>query len=393
MVNVLLLILRNPRTTIALPIAATLVAIVAVFLVPKTFTSSTLLMPPQKVPSGAAALVGDVAATIVGAGSADLGLRNPSELYVGILKGRTIADRLISAYGLKDIYDVDTTVDARKELAKRTTVSTARDGLIVISYEDTDPIRAADIANAYAKALADTTQTLAISEASRRRQFFEDQLRATSVRLADMEAQFRAIQERTGVLSIDAQARSLFEMAVWYRGQIAGKEMQIAGLRMAANDRNPDVLRAREELAALKAQLADIEKRSGARNGELLVTSGELPKASEEYLKGLREVKYQQTLYEFLAKQVEWAKLDEGRDSVVIQVVDMAAPPDKKSGPKRLLIVVTVLILTHLGAVAYVLMVEAAKGRAALDEQFRVQLDDLRKECAQYWQAIKRFRS
>jgi tyrosine-protein kinase Etk/Wzc len=65
-----------------------------------------------------------------------------------------------------------------------------------------------------------------------------------------------------------------------------------------------------------------------------------IPQSGLEYLRKLRDVKYNETVFELLAKQFEIAKIDEAKEGQAIQVVDPAIEPDKKSKPKRSLIVV-----------------------------------------------------
>jgi uncharacterized protein involved in exopolysaccharide biosynthesis len=55
-----------------------------------------------------------------------------------------------------------------------------------------------------------------------------------------------------------------------------------------------------------------------------------------------------------LAKQFEIAKLDEAREGSIIQVVDAAVPPDRKSSPRRTLIVVTSTVFAFFVAVFWV---------------------------------------
>jgi uncharacterized protein involved in exopolysaccharide biosynthesis len=73
----------------------------------------------------------------------------------------------------------------------------------------------------------------------------------------------------------------------------------------------------------------------------------------------LRDVKYYEFLYELLAKQYELAKIDEAKDATIIQVVDKAIEPDRKSRPKRALIVIFAAFVTLIGAVIWVFVREA----------------------------------
>ena len=52
-----------------------------------------------------------------------------------------------------------------------------------------------------------------------------------------------------------------------------------------------------------------------------------------------RELKYHEALCDFLARHLEAARIDEAKNAVVVQVVDRAVEPERKSSPKRLLIV------------------------------------------------------
>ena len=70
-----------------------------------------------------------------------------------------------------------------------------------------------------------------------------------------------------------------------------------------------------------------------------------------EYVRRLRDVKYNETVFEILARQFEVAKLDEAKEGAIIQVVDPAVPPDKRSFPKRSLIVIGATVLGFFFAV------------------------------------------
>ena len=74
----------------------------------------------------------------------------------------------------------------------------------------------------------------------------------------------------------------------------------------------------------------------------------QLPQAQLEYLRSARDLKYHEALYEFLSKQLEAARIDEAKDAVVVQVVDKAVVPERKSGPHR----ATIILLAALGSLS-----------------------------------------
>jgi uncharacterized protein involved in exopolysaccharide biosynthesis len=159
MIDALLLLARNKRLVVWLPIAAAaLAAIVSLFL-PNIYTATARILPPQQNASMAAALLAQLG-NLGQIASQTAGLKNPSDLYVGMLQSRTIADNIIKRFHLQSLYDKETLVDTRKALANRTTIFSGRDGLIAIEFEDEDPVRAASIANAYIEELQNSLRHL-----------------------------------------------------------------------------------------------------------------------------------------------------------------------------------------------------------------------------------------
>ncbi len=194
------------------------------------------------------------------------------------------------------------------------------------------------MANAFVEELKSLAGGLAISEAGQRRMFFEEQIRHTKESLSRAEEEVKGFQQRTGAFQIDAQAKAIIEGIANLRARIAAKEVEAKVLRSFATAQNPDLQRIEEEVRALRVELEKIESGKG-RGFDPLMSSERVPAMGMEYLRKLRQLKYNETLYELLVKQYELAKLDEARDAVVIQVIDRAVPPERKSRPKRALIV------------------------------------------------------
>ena len=215
------------------------------------------------------------------------------------------------------------------------------------------------MANAFVEELKNLEGGLAISEAGQRRMFFEDQLRHTKESLARAEEEVKAFQQRTGMFQVDAQARAIIEGIARLRASIAAKEVEAKVLRSFATAQNPDLQRVEEEIGALRVELEKVETSKG-QGSDPLMPSGRVPEMGMEYLRRLRQLKYNETLYELLSKQYELAKLDEARDAVVIQVIDRAVPPERKSRPKRGAIIVVSTILGFLLSAWFLSVLEDA---------------------------------
>jgi uncharacterized protein involved in exopolysaccharide biosynthesis len=333
-----------------------LFAVAISLLLPKRYTAVVTLLPPQQNASLSSALGGQLGGLAALAGS---GIRlnyNSNDAIVGMLRSRTVEDAMVQRFGLMQEYRARYPSDARKKFEHRATVDgSGKDNLIRISIVDGDPLRAAELANGYVEQFRDLSQNLAITEASQRRVFFERELEQSKDKLADAEEALKATEQSTGMIQLDSQARALIESAAALRAQITAREVQIQGMQTYATGENAQLLQAQRELDSLRAQLAKLVGSDDSADGEIIVPKGQVPEAGMEYIRRLRDVKYNEAIFEILARQFEAAKLDEAKEGAIIQVVDAAIPPDKRSFPKRGLIVIGSTVLGFVFGIVFVL--------------------------------------
>jgi uncharacterized protein involved in exopolysaccharide biosynthesis len=352
--------------------ASAAVALVASLLWPKTFTANAKVMPPQQNQSMSATAMLSQLGPLASLAGQGLGLRNTSDIYVAMLHSRTVADALIDRFLLMDVYGAKRRVDARDRLDERTVVSSGKDGVISISVDDRDPQLAANLANAYVDELEKLTRSLAFTEAGKRRVFFEREMKMASDDLANAEVALKQTQEKTHLVLPEGQSRALIESLTALQNQIAAKEVQVRGMRLYATPGNPDLIRAEQELVALRDQEAKLEVGHGKESiGDISI--GNVPSAGLEYIRKLREVRYREALFELLAKQFEAAKIDEARDALIVQQLDKAVPPEKRSWPKPTIIVLFTTIVATLIAVLAALLMENVE-RAQGDPRFAARL-------------------
>jgi tyrosine-protein kinase Etk/Wzc len=348
LLDVLIILSGRRKFILLFTLGAALLAVVFVLVVPSKYTATTMVLPPQQNSSMSSALLGQLSGSsaLASVAGTSLGVRNPNDMYVSLFHSRTLEDAMVERFGLMDRYKAKKESSARTAFEGHTSVTLgAKDGLIRITATDRDPKEAADIANGYVDEFKKLSATLAISEASRRRIFFEQQLLEAKENLTVSEEALKHTEQSTGVLQIDSQARSLIESAAGLRAQVVAKEVQLQGMRSYATEDNPDVVTAEQQLAALKAQLAKLAGTDQDSGSDFIVPKGKVPEAGMEYLRRLRDVKYYETISELIAKQFEIAKLDEARQGSIIQVVDVAVTPDKRSFPNRTLIVLVTTLL------------------------------------------------
>lgn len=365
--DVLIILAKNKKLIIFFPLVAVIVAIVVTLLLPNVYKASVTLLPPQQAQSTTAAILSQLGG-VAGAAAGVAGLKNPNDLYVGMLKSRTIANSLIEKYDLKKVYDLESLEKTRAALESNSLISSAKDGLITITVEDKNQKLVAKIANSYSEELLKLTRTLAITEAAKRRLFFEQQLTMAKNNLATAEMLLKSALDVRGVISVDSDSRAIVETVSRLRAQVSAKEIQLNSMDVFVTKNNQEYKRIRAELISLRAELSKLEN---GRVGEVTPAQNLNNQAGLENIKILRDVKYYQMLYELLSKQYEAARLDEAKDSSIIQVLDPATEPERKSGPKRAIIVIATFVGAFLAALIWALLRESLHVWLSREENVR----------------------
>jgi tyrosine-protein kinase Etk/Wzc len=351
---------------------ALILAIITVFLLPNTYTATGKIMAPQQNQSMAATAMLSQLGPLAALAGQGVGLRNPSDIYVAMLRSETVANALIDRFSLMSVYKQKLREYARRQLETATAIKAGKEGVISIAVEDRNPQRAADLANGYVEELEKLTKTLNVTEASKRRLFFEREVKTENEELANAEVALKQTQEKTGLILLDSQSRAMIGSLTSLRAAIAAKEVEVQAMRSFATSENPDMVMAEQELTTMRAQLERVERGQGKRSiADVPIEN--VPTAGLEYVRKLRDVQYHEALFALLAKQYEAAKIDEARDALIVQQMDKATPPEQKSGPHRLVILFNITLLALVVAIVAALSMEAME-RAKEDPQYATRL-------------------
>jgi uncharacterized protein involved in exopolysaccharide biosynthesis len=302
------------------------------------FKATTTLLPPRASQISASTLA---QLSEFNGYSATQDIKNPGDIYVGLLRSRTVVDNVIRHIEPEIQENTREFELLRKHILQSVldVQSDMKSGIITVAISDKNPVLAARMANDFVTELKRLVEGLAISEAAQRRFFFEEQVSEARASLAGAEDRLKSYQEKNGVMAIDPQTQSMISSIEELRAQVISKKVQLKGLRTYATTGNPDVRRTQAELSGLYLQLSEME-RSGRNNHDFLTSVHQIPAAELEYTRLTRNVQFNETLCNLLTKQFEAAKLDEAENALVIQVIDPAVTPRIKDRPKRSLMVV-----------------------------------------------------
>ncbi len=343
LLELILVLARHVKLLVIGPLVVGVLAFGFASTIKPTFTSRTSFLPPQQQQSSATAALSSLGALAGLAGGG--GFKSPADQYVALMQSVNVSDRLIDQFKLMNVYAVDYLIAARKTLEANTRIVIGKkDGLISIEVDDKDPKRAAAIANQYVEELRRLTSTLAVTEAQQRRVFFERQLQQTKERLTLAQQALQSVGFSQGALR--SEPRAAAESYARVKAELTATEVRLQTLRGSFSDAAPEVQRGLATAAALRAQLDRLER------AEAPADTSQRP----DYVSRFREFKYLETLFDLFARQYEVARIDESREGALIQVVDVAQPPELKSRPKRAQLAVGATIAAALLLVIFVLL-------------------------------------
>lgn len=323
-------------------VASTILA----FLIPKEFTSTVRLMPPdQSSGQGAAmlaALSGRTSGTLTSMAESALGLKTSGGLFIGVLNSDTVQDDLIQKFSLERVYRVNYVEDARNSLARHTDVSEdTKSGIITVSVTDNNPKRCAAMAQEYVNELNWVVNNLSTSSAHRERVFLDQRLDQVKNNLETDEKQFSQFASQKGAIDIAEQGKAMVTAAATLQGQLIAAQSELEGLRQIYTDNNVRV-------RSLQARVDDLHKaldRLGGKGSDenssaqqFYPSLRQLPLLGVEYADLLRRTKVQEAVFEALTQQDELAKVEEAKETPTVKVLDQPEIPDKKSYPPRAVI-------------------------------------------------------
>ena len=359
LLDLLEVIAKRWKMIAAVTTLAFVFSIVVSLLLPKIYSSTALILPPQQNQGMMGKLSqmigGDLSGLVAGS---MLGTGTMTNQCVSILKSNRIKGVIIDRFKLMQEYKIDYRFDMYKIMDNIADIRAEKDGIISITVESKDPKRAAAIANAYVAELEKVTVKFSSSDAGRNKVFLEDRLVKAKVDLAKAENALKVYQTKNKAIDITEQAKATIEGVAQLKSQLAIQEVRLAALRAYLTDDNDEIKTAKASIANLTAQISRLE---GKGSGSSIPSVGSLPALGQEYLRLMREFKIQETLVEFLTKQYEMAKLSEANDIANIQVIQKAEVPDKKTKPKRSIIVILSTVTAGFIAVFYAFLREAGE--------------------------------
>jgi capsule polysaccharide export protein KpsE/RkpR len=343
------------------------------FVIPKRYTAIASIMPPDSGSAGSMLMsalsskgglgaLGGIAASL-------LHDHNSTALYITLLESGTIADHLIDRFDLRKVYSKRYYVDAAKHLAHETKITDdKKSGVITIKVEETDPVRARDLAQAYLDELNRLVNQTSTSSARQERIFIEQRLRSVQNDLENAQIELSDFSSKNTTIDITAQTRAMVDVGARLEGEIVAERSGLESMRQVYTDDNVRVREAQARIGVLQQELnkltgssapaAPAPASSQQAAGELYPPLRQLPRLAVRYTDLYRRVKVEEAIFELLTQQYEMARLEEAKDVPVVRVIDPPGIPEKKSFPPRVILSAVLTLLAFAATSAFLLLRE-----------------------------------
>ncbi len=390
LLDLLLVLAKRWRMIIVVPFVVAVITAGITLLMPNIYTAKTMIIPSDDSSGGMSAMLAQLGGLAGMAGG--LGGKTTGDLYVTMLKSETVKDPIIERFKLMEKYEEELRADVYKTLDEVSAVSLGKkDGVITVSFSDKDPKFAAELANAYIDELGKLAAGLSMTGAANNRVFYEKQIAKTKADLNQAEEALKEFQAKNKAISVTDQAKATIEGVAQLRAQLAAQEVQLDSLQRQFTDNSQEVKRAKAAVASLRAQIGSLEGKAGGSSSSI-PNLGAVPQLGQEYLRLMREFKIQEAVLEMLTKQYELAQVSEAKDTAPFQLLEKAKAPERKSKPKRALIVIMAAFATGFLMVLLAFLLEFSAKMSPEDrqrwEQIKGYLPDLPGPLARALQAI-----
>jgi len=336
-------LVRRRKLIVAIVGTAFVLSIVVALLLPKVYSSTVSILPPQQDSMSSAMGLGALSQMPGGMGALSglLDIKTPADLWVGILKSNTVMDAMIDRFDLKTLYDKKTLDETRLNLKENYKILKAKEGIIALTVLDKDPKRSAQMANAFIEELDKLNTERGMSSGKRTRVFVERRLQETKEELSKSEEAVKLFLEKNKAIKLDDQSKAIISAIGDVKGVLMAKQVELQTFLSFATPTHPQAQLLRVEVEGLEQKMRELEEGESGKRGSknIFIPTDKMPSLGLQYVRLLRTNKVQETLYAFLTQQYETARIQEAKDSSTVQVLDIAKAPERKTKPKRALIV------------------------------------------------------
>ena len=378
--DLLIVLVKYRRTIFINVLIITIASVIISLLIPNKYTATSSFISPKKKGgvfgdiAGFSSTIKDLSKTLGGR----LGtVTDEAYNYLVILQSRTASEKVIKKFNLREVYEIDKDKpyeDVIKELESNVDFNIEDEGNIVISVTDEVPKRSSEMANYYVQIVNEMSVELGVTESRNNRQFIEKRFIQAQTDIANIEDSLENFSRKYNVMALEEQMKAAIEVAAKVKAELEIAKLEQTILLRNYGEDSPIVKDASLKVSELNNQLANLkfgEDKNLKSSLNLFVPFEKVPETGVMYVRLMRDYEIQNKLLEFIYPIYEQARIEEQKDMPVVLVVDEAISPQKKSSPKRTLIVIGAFLISFFFSLGYVLIKETYRTVQSDEERFK----------------------
>lgn len=348
MLSIISIILKYKRTVAAVTAAGAVVSVVISLLIPPRYISSVSLLPAgvEEELSGSGSFFSQLGTA--GEAYSDL-LRVRRNFVISyIVESRKMGDMMSRRFSLEELYGTDSPEEVREELGERTHVDVREEGVIVISVEDSDPVRARDMAEGYSEYLDSILIGLNAESAESTRRYLEGEYLRRKRRVEDADSLMKIFLDENRIFGLEEQASAALEVLARIGARRSELEIEKRLLETSMKEGSPRLDRVTLELEKLEEQISSMM--TGEDEGGLFPPLSEIPELTSKYISLAAERMMQEFAMAYVGVKLEDARISAQKRVSMIRIIDPPAVPGRRAWPKRKQIVIVLTLASFFWA-------------------------------------------
>lgn len=356
-------------------VIVSILSIILAFMLPKTYRTSAVIMPPSSGFDSSMLLNNPEMLSLQ---SMMFSNSSNSNTFIAIMKSRKIMRSLINHFNLVEFYDVANEEKAQEALEENTNFEINEEGLISITTdiktdwfhfdknEDFCKKLSMDITNYFVMKLDEVNKILKSEKAAQHRGFIENRYYQTIDQLATTEERLKVFQEEHNTIALTEQTTAAIQAVSEIisnisisKARIAISKVKLDILKETLPKNHPEIILVETEIILLNTELIELNTQlenldNGNNNFTMIPGFSDVPDLGLKLGRLIRDVEVQNKLYAFLTQQYEEAKIKEAKDTPTVQVLDYAILPQLKYKPSRARVCIIGFVLSTILSMYYV---------------------------------------
>ena len=327
------------------------------FLIPPQYKTKSLIVSQEDNSFSAMGMLskGLSSLPLSSLGFGGLSSNDNYDLFTTIIYSRTNLEHLLEKFDLMNDYGVDEIEKALKIVGKSIEINITDEMAFEIEVSASSPNKSAEMNNYIVSLVNDKVIEFNVMKSRNNRVFIGKRYEEIKAKLKQAEDSLGNFQKKEKLYNVEDQFKSIIDIYSTFEKELITKEIEKSVMEKMIDKNNFQLNFVNEQVDELNKKLGNL-KTYGKKNS-MLLSLETLPDKGLQFLRLFRNVEILNAMLEFIIPMYEQVKFEEVKDIPVLQIIDSAVPPEKKSYPPRTLfaLIITTILLVILTLVLFIL--------------------------------------